>query len=415
MKRYKNLFDKIATYDNFKLAFKKACQGKGHYKEVKIIKRNPSRTLIPLYKKVLNGTYKVGKYKIFDLWSGEKWRTVYKLSMKDRIVQHAIMNIIEPIFRESFIPNTFQSIKGRGIHLCLKRVKDAIKDTKRTKYYVKLDIKKCYPSLDKEILKTKLHKKFPDKKLYNLLCVIIDSCEKGVPIGNYTSQYFNNFYFNDFDHWIKEVKRVKYYFRYCDDLVIFGETVEELKNLVNDIFVEINKLNVELKPNIQIRELDKFPLNFVGYIINRDVIKVRKKIKLKFIAKCKTMDFNNLIDKNINVLGSYYGILIHADCRNLWDKYTGVKEFKDLQVKVYDRTFIKNILDEDIIVKDAIIYNRRGEIRVKLLIDTDNAKDIYVSTSGEMIVEAAKQFRKTFFPFKTKIIANEQTGFYQFV
>ena len=415
MKKYKHLFDKIATYNNFKEAFKKASKGKAHYKEVKIIKRNLNRVLYNLYRHVKNGTYKVGGYKIFDLYTGNKWRTIYKLSMRDRIVQHAIMNVIEPIFRESFIPDTFQSIKGRGIHLCLKRVKQAIKDKENTICYAKLDIHKCYPSLDQNILKQKLAKKFTDKKLLALLYVIIDSCDKGVPIGNYTSQYFNNFYFNDLDHYAKEVLKIKYYFRYCDDIVIFGKTKEEVEYNIEKLKEYIATLNVELKPNIIIYELDVHALDFVGYLISREVVKVRKRIKLKFIAKCKAMDFNNLSKRDINILGSYYGILIHADCRNLWYKYTEVKEFKDLQVKVHNRTYIRNILDEEIIVKDCQFYSRRGETRVKLLIDTTTDKDLYVSTSGEMIIEAAKQFRKNHFPFKTKITTNEQTGYYQFV
>ena len=96
------------------------------------------------------------------------------------------MIYIEPIFRESFIIDTYSSIKGRGIHKCLKRVKKAVRH-EEYKYCLKLDIHKCYPSLDKEILKQKLRQKFKDKKLMHLLCLIIDSCEKGVPIGNYTS------------------------------------------------------------------------------------------------------------------------------------------------------------------------------------------------------------------------------------
>ena len=128
---------------------------------------------------------------------------------------------IEPIFRNSFIVDTFSSIKGRGLHGALKRVKRAVRES-GYKYYMKLDIRKCYPSLDKSILKQKLANKFKDKKLLNLLYIIIDSCEKGVPIGNYTSQYFNNYYFNNLDHLLKDELRVKYYFRYCDDMVVLG-------------------------------------------------------------------------------------------------------------------------------------------------------------------------------------------------
>jgi len=106
--------------------------------------------------------------------------------MKDRIVQHAIMNYLEPIFRETFIIDTYSSIKTRGIHLGLQRVKKALR-TGKYKYCMKLDVHKCYPSLDKDILKAKLAKKFKDPDLLDLLYIIIDSCEKGVPIGNYTS------------------------------------------------------------------------------------------------------------------------------------------------------------------------------------------------------------------------------------
>lgn len=138
---------------------------------------------------------------------------------------------LEPIFRESFILDTYSSIKGRGIHRCLRRVKRAVKNLEYI-YCLKLDIHKCYPSLDKNILKQKISKKFKDARLRNLLYLIIDSCEHGVPIGNYTSQYFNNFYFNDFDHWLKETKHVKYYFRYCDDIVILGKSKEWLRSLL---------------------------------------------------------------------------------------------------------------------------------------------------------------------------------------
>ena len=96
------------------------------------------------------------------------------------------MNYLEPIFRESFIVDTYSSIKTRGLHMGLKRVKRAIRKG-NCKYCLKLDIHKCYPSLNQSILKRKLKRKIKDKNLLDLLYTIIDSCDKGVPIGNYTS------------------------------------------------------------------------------------------------------------------------------------------------------------------------------------------------------------------------------------
>lgn len=413
MKRYNHLFNKIATFNNFDKAYTKASKNKQHYTEVKQINKSRFRYIGKLYRDVKTKRYKVGKYTIYDLWSGGKIREIYRLPMRDRIVQHAIMMYLEPIFRANFIANTFQSIKGRGTHLCLHKVKQAIKDVEHTTYCLKLDIKKCYPSLDKEILKEKIAKMFKDKDLIELLYVIIDSCEKGVPIGNYTSQYFNNYYFSSLDHYCKEVLHIKYYFRYCDDIVILNESKEKLRYYYEQINLFISALNVELKDNWQIFPVDKHGIDFVGYIIYRDKIRLRKSTKMNFIKACKRINFNDLTIRDINVLCSYWGILSHADCRNLWYKYTGVKHFEDLHVKVHERKFVKEILDKDIVVKNVNFYTRRGENRVKLTIDVDNLNDVYVSTSAEMIVEAAHQFKQTDFPFAAKIVEAEN-GYYKF-
>ena len=245
--------------------------------------------------------------------------------MKDRIIQHAIMVYCERIFRESFIQDTFSSIKGRGIHRGLARVKRAVKDVNYP-YVLQLDIYHCYPSIDQRILKEKIKRKFKDKQLQWLFGIIIDSCDKGVPIGNYTSQYFNNFYFSEFDHWLKEKKHVKYYFRYCDDIVIFGKTKQDLHRLFKEIKCFITKLNVQIKPNYKIYPKTN-GVDFLGYISRPDYIKIRKATKRNFIHKTNKMNFLALTDKNINVLGSYWGILKHADCRHLWSKYTHGKTF----------------------------------------------------------------------------------------
>jgi len=147
MKKYINLFSKIIDEDNFRNAYINAITGKRHYKEVIEIEKNRDEYLKNLRQEVINETYEVSDYEIFERYSGGKLRTISKLPMRDRIVQHAIMRIIEPLFRETFILDTYSSIKGRGMHNALKRVKKAI-NTDKQLYYLKLDIKKCYPSLD---------------------------------------------------------------------------------------------------------------------------------------------------------------------------------------------------------------------------------------------------------------------------
>lgn len=342
MKVYKHLFEKICTTENFEIAYNNATKGKSFYKEVKEINKDPKAYLQDLLLEVKEGRYKVSDYIIFKRVTGGKEREIYKLPMRDRIVQHAIMVYLEPIFRETFIIDTYSSIKTRGIHLGLSRVKRALKDPEY-KYAMKLDIHKCYPSLDQSILKEKLHRKIKDKDLTRLLDIIIDSCEHGVPIGNYTSQYFNNFYFSDFDHWIKEKKRVKYYFRYCDDMVIFGRTKEELQQLLKEIMDYMAILHVQLKPNYQIFPIDDRGIDFLGYVSHRKYIRVRKTTKINFVSKVTKIDFNRLRERDLNVLGSYWGIFVHADCRHLWYKYTGFHNHDEF--KKYIKELKKNKLN----------------------------------------------------------------------
>lgn len=411
MKIYKHLSEKILTIENFRTAYKNATKGKRHYEEVREIDKDPETYLQNLLEEVQSGRYRVSEYTIFQLYTGLKWREIYKLPMKDRIVQHAIMNYCEPIFRESFIMDTYSSIKTRGIHLGLKRVKAALRDTEYL-YCLKLDIHKCYPSLDKEILKQKLNRKFNAKTLQWLFEIIIDSCEKGVPIGNYTSQYFNNFYFSDFDHWIKEVKRVKHYFRYCDDIVILGRTKEELHELLKEIKAQLAELHVELKGNYQVFSIADRGIDFLGYITRRSHIAIRKHIKLNFIDKITSMDFNDITDKDLNILGSYWGILSHADCRHLWQKYTGTHSFAEFKKTYHPECSAAKILKKAITIYEAkVAFNKKvTKLHIRARLD---GKLIVIHTTSKLLIQAVIQRGVSKEPWNTTIVKS-QRGYYIF-
>ena len=122
------------------------------------------------------------------------------------------MNILEQIWVSVFTKDTYSCIKGRGIHGAMRNVKRAIKDRENARYCLKIDIRKFYPSIDHDVLKAIIRRKIKCKDTLALLDTIIDSTD-GVPIGNYLSQYFANLMLAYFDHWIKEEKRVRYYFR----------------------------------------------------------------------------------------------------------------------------------------------------------------------------------------------------------
>ncbi|XKX06289.1 reverse transcriptase domain-containing protein [Tenacibaculum maritimum] len=219
MKRIGNLYSKIISVENLTEADKKAQKGKLKQYGVQIHNKNKESNILNLHYLLKTKTYKTSEYDVFKVYE-PKEREVYRLPyFPDRITHHAIMNVLEPIFVSTFTSDTYSCIKNRGIHLLLSKLKRALKNKNETTYCLKLDIKKFYPSINHNVLKELLRRKFKDNDLLWLLDEIIDSAN-GLPIGNYLSQYFANFYLTYFDHWVKEKLKVKYYFRYADDIVI---------------------------------------------------------------------------------------------------------------------------------------------------------------------------------------------------
>lgn len=252
MKRKNHLYDRIISISNLQLAAKKAKAGKGFQYGVKLFDRRPVVNISLLHQSLVNKTYRTSAYTTKMIYD-PKEREVFRLPFyPDRITHHAIMNVLEPIFVSAFTADTYSCIKKRGIHKASYSLRRALENEPETTYCLKLDIRKFYPSIDHDILKALLARKFKDKDLLWLLGEIIDSC-LGVPIGNYLSQYFANFYLCYFDHWIKEQKGDKYYFRYADDLVILGASKAELHQRLADIRIYMKQvLNLDVKDNYQI-------------------------------------------------------------------------------------------------------------------------------------------------------------------
>lgn len=291
-------------------ADKRASKGKSRQFGVIRHNLNKDENILKLHESLKNKTYKTSEYYVFRVYE-PKEREISRLPYyPNRIVHHAIMRYLEPIITKCLISQTYSCIKSRGIHKCLRDLNEALKDGENTTYCLKLDIKRFYPSVNKELLKSKLRRKLKDNDLLFLLDEIIDSNKEGLPLGNYLSQWMANYFLNDFDHWLKQDKKVKYYFRYCDDLVILGSDKQHLHNLRKEIEDYLNsKLDLELS-NYQVFPVASRGIDFVGYVSFHTHIKLRKSIKNRFKRMLKR-------NKNEKSIASYNGWLVHANCKNL--------------------------------------------------------------------------------------------------
>ncbi len=313
MKRKGNLYQKIISKENLIMADTKARKGKLKQYGVQIFDKNKDANIDRLYEMLKNKTYHTSKYKTRTIYE-PKERLIYCLPyFPDRIVHHAVMIHLEKIFVDMFTADTYSCIKGRGIHPFSFAIRKALKDVPGTQYCLKLDIKKFYPSINHDILKTQLRRKFKDADLLWLLDDIIDSAP-GVPIGNFLSQFFANFNLTSFDHWLKEQKRVKYYFRYADDMIFLSGSKAELHQLLANIREYLQQhLKLHLKDNYQIFLVKARGIDVGGYVLYHDVVYVRKSIKQSFARSVAKRRDRSSIE-------AHKGWLLHCNGRNLIKK-----------------------------------------------------------------------------------------------
>ena len=329
MKRYGNLYAKTWDMENIREAHRNAQRGKKHYREVQMVNADPEKYLTQIQITLRDKTFRNSPYEVFTKIDSGKEREIYKLPyFPDRIIHHCVMQVLEPIWMRTFITDTYSSLKGRGIHKGVERMKLALRDRENTQYCLKFDVRKFYPSIDHDILKSIIRRKIKDPDVLWLLDEVIDSTDGGVPIGNYLSRYFGNLYLAYFDHWMKEVHQCSYYFRYCDDIVVLHED----KQFLHAIFDEIEQylsgnLGLSIKSNYQVFPVDVRGVDFLGYRFFHDYTLLRKGIARRF--KTKTLRIQRRWrslrpTQIINGVMSYWGWIRHGNCLNLFRRHVNV-------------------------------------------------------------------------------------------
>lgn len=331
MKRHGFLWDKIVNYDNLLLAHKNASKGKKSYRQVKKIDKNIEQNILDLILLLNSGKYKTSSYSRRIIWERGKEREIFRLPYwPDRVVQHAVVQVLAPIWQSSMIRSTYASIPGRGIHDARKRVLSQLRDNPdEMQYCLKIDIRKYYPSINHNKLKEVLRKKIKDTKVLELLDGVVESISvqsegTGIPIGNYLSQWFANVYLSELDWRMKQQYKILGYHRYCDDCVIFHTDKSYLHQVREEITEWLwSEYKLTVKDNWQVFSSKARGIDFVGYRMWAEKTLLRKATKKRMAKKMSVSRGKKSVgnyESGIRSLPSYNGWTIHTSAYELRKK-----------------------------------------------------------------------------------------------
>ena len=266
--------------------------GKKEKKEVIRYSENLDKNLKKLQEQIINVKPDIGNYRFFIV-RDPKLREICSPSFKEMVLHHAIMNICEPVLDKYAIYNSYACRKGKGTVKAIQRCQEYVR---QHKWYLKMDIKKYFDSINHNIAIQLLTHKFKEKSLITLFYKILDTYHKtpfkGVPIGNLISQHLANFYLGPFDHWILEEQKKRYYIRYMDDFIVFGNCKKDLKELLEIIQIYLfNKLDLKLKHTTQLNRTS-IGIPFLGFRVFKGKILLTPTSKKRFIKKFKQYEHN---------------------------------------------------------------------------------------------------------------------------
>ena len=291
-KRLNNIFFQKVKFRKMYEAYQRAAKGKHQNKEVILFEMDLGANLLSILRQIYSGNYKIGIYRKFIVYEPKK-RAILALPFRDRVMQQwYVEEFIKPIFLPKMIDQTFACIKGRGLHLAVNTLNRymKLKNKNNSNFYIlKGDISKFFNSIDKEILYKLIEKRVKDKDF--LICtksLIFDGTpKKGIPIGNYTSQFFANIYLNELDHFVKEKLKIKYYVRYMDDFILLLNSKEEAIQVLDKIRYFL-KVNLELELNKKTNYFKaKQGVSFLGYHIYLNKIKLLNSNKKRIYKRVK--------------------------------------------------------------------------------------------------------------------------------
>ena len=335
MKRHSNLWSQVVAFDNLYRASRQAQRDKRYRGNVLAFNYNLEAELFRLQTELTTHTYEPGNYRVFRIFE-PKPRLISAAPYRDRVVHHALCNIIVPPLENTFIPTSYANRKGYGTHKALKKF---VTLARSHRYVLQCDIQKYFPSIDHEILKSIIRRKIKCEETLWLIDRIIDSSNpqepmekyfpgddlftpyqrrRGLPIGNLTSQFLANCYLNGFDHFVTDRLKTPHYLRYVDDFVLFSDDRPTLVSARIAMEKYLESLRLRVHPIKSQLSETQIGVNLVGFRVLPDRIRVRNDNLRRSRKRLKQMrsDYvGGLLDQLVGVrsFASWMAHLDHAD------------------------------------------------------------------------------------------------------
>lgn len=298
MRRTGDLKESFLSFENLYSGYKKAFKATKNYSACKFT-FNLDKELLLLRQELSTCAYMPRDYRYFIIQDPKK-REISIADFRDRVVHHSLVNILELVYEKRFIHDSYATRKGKGTHRAIAKAQQCLT---QNRWYLKMDVRKYFDSISHEILNDIIARTIKDPFILNLCAVIITKGGDGItglPIGNLTSQFFANVYFDIFDHFIKEQLRVKHYVRYMDDFCVFSDDKEYLKNIRKEVTDFLNnKLRLEIKDKATLINNRLHGMPFLGVRIFPNLIRYRKENFNRSFKKLKTREWeyaNGYID-----------------------------------------------------------------------------------------------------------------------
>lgn len=349
MKSYNHLYEKMMSEENVRSAVKKASKGKHNRPKVRKMCENMDREIPDIIAYAQNYKHKNKKPK--TVIEGKKERKIIVPSYKEQILHHMLVNTMQPVIMKGMYEHCHGSIPGRGPAEAKRQIRSWIdNDPRNVKYFLKMDIRQFFASIDHEMLKAYIRKRIHDEKFLKILFEAIDSTEQGLPLGFHTSHWLANWYLQGLDHYIKQDLKAVHYVRYMDDMVIFGSSKKELHRICKCVDEYLKELKLELKGNWQVARFDRGGkyrfLDFMGFRFYRNRTTLRKGIMVRMTRRAKRFKKNPTIYSCRRMM-SALGWIKQTDSYDMYlDRIKPYINFQQLKRKIsrYDRRIRKEKL-----------------------------------------------------------------------